>query len=269
MIFKKRAEARNSKNTILNNIDIPPTAVLFLVILFLGGVVYGIFMKMILSQPWIVSVPNLVTTGITIAFTALVIADRLSFWTLLHTVCSSACAIFIADGAWWFFANQPNALLVINVSIGYITLFCFLLIMIGNPWTGFAIMTISLLLYSIESALMNHRYPLTFLGLCLPSAIAFSIALFMLRRALEKKLSQKKIAPQDRPVLDLAAKKLSEVEIRCLDYLMADMSRKEMAERESVSISAIHNRFSILFRKLNVIDQQHLRELLRNHDVHW
>jgi DNA-binding CsgD family transcriptional regulator len=261
------AKSGTRKTSMLNNIDISPTATLFLAVLYLGGVVYGIFMKMMLAQPWLVSLPNLVTVGLIVLVSALVITDRAPFTWLFQTVCLSGSAIFIINGAWWHFTAQPNSLLVMNVSVCFAMIFSFLLILFGNAWSGFAILAANLTLYTVESALMNHRYPLYYLGLCLPAAIAFGITLFMLRRSIEKKLDQKAATPHGQPVLDLRTLGLSELEIRCLDYLLDNLSSKEMAMRENVSVSAIHNRFSILYRKLHAVDRHHLRNLLLSHEI--
>jgi DNA-binding CsgD family transcriptional regulator len=267
MMPDEPANTKVRKPTILNDIDISPTATLFLAVLYLGGVVYGIYMKMMLAQPWLVSLPNLATIGVIILLSALVITDRAPFTWLFHAACLSGFAIFALNGAWWHFADQPNSLLVVNVSVCFAMLFGFLLIMAGTAWCGFAILAASLVLYTVESVQMNHRYPLCFLGLVLPAAIAFGITLFMIRRSLEMKLAQRTAPAHDRPILDLRALGLSDQELRCLDYLADNLSSKEMAMRENVSVSAIHNRFSILYRKLHAVDRHHLRMLLLNHEI--
>jgi DNA-binding CsgD family transcriptional regulator len=255
--------------TLLSDSDLSPTVVMLLAILYLGGVVYGIFMKMMLGQIWLASLPNLVTIAATVTLAALVITGRLPFGALLHTACLSGSAIFMFEGAWWHFGALPNSLLVFNVSACCSMMFCGLLILVGKPWCGFTALAATLGLYAVESALFNSLYSLIFLGLCLPMAIAYGITLLLLRLAIRKKMRVTSLARQDRGILDQHGKSLSESEKRCLGYLLEDLGTKEIARLENVSISAIHNRFSLLYRKLNVVDRQQLRALVQNNELRW
>lgn len=259
---------RNSeRSSLLRSFRISPRIFLVAIGLYAGGVLYGIWMSRLLFQPWIAAVPDMVVVAGMLVLTVLYLRGQVGYQAVLIFACVTGVLLFQLTSMWWVGHGLKNQLAVISGGIIGGVMFSSLLILFSRPWLGMAMLGLSAVVYIGTAIIVNSRYSLVYLGLVVPAEIFFGVVLLMFRQALEAVLVAKHQDDRRKPPLDLKSLGVTEIEYRCIGYALQGLNSKEIAAREGLTVSAVNNRFSTLYRRVGVLDRAQLTYFLGQHEL--